>query len=107
MSEFPREIDNPRIEVNRNQERNLMFFVRGLTSNGKAILVNPDQVLYVGSASSGRGKTALVLTHNKRLVVDQDTETVSQRFEDYLKDVGDTDNRDTFATREPGSGKTH
>ncbi len=84
-----------------------MFFVRGLTSNGKEVLVNPDQVLYVGPAGSRTGKTALFLTHNKRLVVDQDTETVRQRFEDYLKDMGDTDDRDASATGEPGSGHTH
>jgi uncharacterized protein YlzI (FlbEa/FlbD family) len=67
-----------------------MFFVRGLTSNGKEVLVNPDQVLYVGSAGLRGAKTALVLTHGKRLIVDQDTETVGQRFEDYLRNVVDT-----------------
>jgi uncharacterized protein YlzI (FlbEa/FlbD family) len=66
-----------------------MFFVRGLTSNGKEVLVNPDQVLCVGPAGLRSGKSALVLTHGKRLIVDQDTATVSQRFEDYLRDVTD------------------
>ena len=64
-----------------------MFFVRGLTSNGKEVLVNPDQVLYVGPAGLRSAKTALILTHGKRLVVD---ESVSQCFEDYLRDVIDT-----------------
>ena len=64
-----------------------MFFVRGLTSSGKEVLVNPDQVLYVGPAGMRRGKSALVLTHGKRLIVDQGTETVRQRFEDYLREI--------------------
>jgi len=63
-----------------------MFFVQGLTSNGKEVLVNPDQVLYVGPIDS-RGKTVLVLTHGQRLLVDQDTRTVDLRFEDYLRDI--------------------
>jgi len=71
-----------------------MFFIRGLSSNGKEVFVNPDQVLYVRPARLLRAKTALVLTHRKRLIVDQDTQTVRQRFEDYLKDVGDTDDDD-------------
>jgi uncharacterized protein YlzI (FlbEa/FlbD family) len=66
-----------------------MFFVRDLSSNGREILVNPDQVLYVGPAGSRGGKTVLVLTHGQRLIVDQDTETVRQRFEVYLRDVVD------------------
>jgi hypothetical protein len=64
-----------------------MFFVRGLTSIGKEVLVNPDQVLYVGPAGMWSGKSALVLTHGERLIVEQDTETVRQRFEDYLSEV--------------------
>jgi hypothetical protein len=48
-----------------------MFFVNGLTSNGKDVLVNPDQVLYVASSGLRKGKTALVLTHGQRLLVDQ------------------------------------
>jgi hypothetical protein len=64
-----------------------MFFVRGLSSKGKDVFVNPDQVLYVCPAGLLSKKTALVLTHRQRLVVDQDAETVRLRFEDYLKDV--------------------
>jgi hypothetical protein len=68
-----------------------MFFVSGLSSNGKEVFVNPDQVLYVRSTHFRRGRTALILTHRKRLIVDQDPQTVRQRFEDYLKDVVDAD----------------
>ena len=71
-----------------------MFFVRGLSSNGKDVFINPDQVLYVRRGGLLRRKTALVMTHGTRLIVDQDTETVRQRFEDYLNDVvanGDDD----------------
>jgi uncharacterized protein YlzI (FlbEa/FlbD family) len=64
-----------------------MFFVRGLSFNAKEVFVNPDQVLYVRPAGLLRKRTAIVLTHGKRLIVDQDTETVRQRFEEYLKDV--------------------
>lgn len=64
-----------------------MFFVRGLSSYGKAVFVNPDQVLYVCPAGLLRHKTALVMTHGKRLIVDQKTQTVRQRFEDYLKHI--------------------
>jgi uncharacterized protein YlzI (FlbEa/FlbD family) len=71
-----------------------MFFVRGLSSNGKEVFVNPDQVLYVRSAGLLRKKTALVLTHGKRLIVDQDPKTVRQRFEDYLKEVVEPDDDD-------------
>jgi len=76
-----------------------MFFVRGLTSNGKEVLVNPDQVLYVGPAGLRSAKTALILTHGKRLVVDQDIESVSRCFEDYLRDVIDTRASDDPETR--------
>ena len=64
-----------------------MFFVQGLSSNGKEVYFNPDQVLYVCPAGLRRTRSALVLTHRKRLIVDQDAETVRQRFEDYLKNV--------------------
>jgi hypothetical protein len=64
-----------------------MFFVQGLSSNGKEVYVNPDQVLYVRPARLRRSRSALVLTHSRRLIVDQNTETVRQRFEDYLKNV--------------------
>ena len=77
-----------------------MFFVRGLSSNGKAVFVNPDQVLYVCPAGWRRHKTALVMAHGKRLVVDQDTETVRQRFEDYLKDVVESDDDDVTVADE-------
>jgi hypothetical protein len=72
-----------------------MFFVRGLSSAGKEVFVNPDQVLYVCTAGSLRTQAALVLTHRQRLIVDQDTETVRQRFEDYLKDVVRADDDDS------------
>jgi hypothetical protein len=71
-----------------------MFFVRGLSSNGKEVFVNPDQVLYVCPAGLLRKKTALILSYSKRLIIDQDPQTVMQRFEDYLKDVVDTDDGD-------------
>lgn len=64
-----------------------MFFVRGLTLNGKEILVNPDQVLCVYSVNRIRKKTALLLTNGKCLMVDQSTQTVSERFEDYLRGI--------------------
>jgi uncharacterized protein YlzI (FlbEa/FlbD family) len=64
-----------------------MFFVRGLSSNGKEVFINPDQVLYVRPAGLLRKKTALMMSNRKYLLVDQDIETFSQRFEDYLKDV--------------------
>jgi len=72
-----------------------MFFVRGLSSAGKEVFVNPDQGLYVCTAGSLRNQAALVLTHRQRLIVDQDTETVKQRFEDYLKDVVRADDDDS------------
>jgi hypothetical protein len=68
-----------------------MFFVRGLSSNGKEVFVNPDQVLYVSPAGLRRKRTALIMTHRERLIVDQDAETVRQRFEDYLNDIPKTD----------------
>ena len=81
-----------------------MFFVRGLSSNGKEVFVNPDQVLYVCPAGLRRHKTALMMAHSRRLVVDQDTETVRQRFEDYLKDVlEDDDEEESGADEGPKS----
>jgi hypothetical protein len=72
-----------------------MFFVRGLSSHGKEIFVNPGQVLYIGPAGIfRRQKTALRLTHNVRLVVDQDIQTVRQRFEDYLEEIAIKDYRE-------------
>ena len=64
-----------------------MFFVNGLTSNGREVFVNPDHVLYVRPAGLLRKKTALIMAHRNRLVVDQDPPTVRQRFEEYLKDA--------------------
>lgn len=64
-----------------------MFFVRGLSYHSKEVLINPDQVLYVRPGGVLRGKTVLVLTHHRRVKVDQDTETVRLRFEDYLNGV--------------------
>jgi len=77
-----------------------MFFVRGLSCNGKAVLVNPDQVVYVCAAGFRHHKAALVLIHGKRLIVDQDTSTVGQRFEDYLKHVGETHGADASEVSE-------
>jgi hypothetical protein len=64
-----------------------MFFVRGLSSRRQEVLINPDQVLYVRPAGFLGKKSALVFTHGKFLVVDQDTQTVRLRFEEYLNEV--------------------
>lgn len=64
-----------------------MFFIRGLSSHRQEILINPDQVLYVRSAGLSGKKSAVVLTHGKSLIVDQDTQTVRLRFEAYLSEV--------------------
>ena len=69
-----------------------MFFVRGLSLRGREVLVNPDQVLFVRPAGFLHNKTALVLTQGKRLIVDQDTRTVRVRFEEYLRDIVESDN---------------
>jgi hypothetical protein len=79
-----------------------MFFVRGLSSKGKAVFVNPDQVLYVCPAGLMRRKTALVMAHSKRLIVDQNTQTVRQRFEDYLKDIVEPEDDDEVPVAEGG-----
>jgi hypothetical protein len=84
-----------------------MFFVQGLTANGKEVLVNPDQVLYVGPSSSWRKKSILMMAHSQRLLVDQDIKTVKQRFEDYLKHVEDSGNRDAPVTEELDSNTRH
>jgi hypothetical protein len=76
-----------------------MFFVRGLSSGGKEVFVNPDQVLYVYPAALMARKTALIFAHRKRLIVDQDLEAVRQRFEEYLKDVGNTGDLDATDQR--------
>ena len=77
-----------------------MFFVRGLSSYGKEVFINPDQVLYVCPAGLLRHKTALVLTHRKRLVVDQDAQTVRQRFEEYLKEIVESGDDDALGSDE-------
>jgi hypothetical protein len=64
-----------------------MFFVRGLSSRRQEVLINPDQVLYVRQAGLLGKKSARVLTHGKFLIVYQDTQTVRQRFEEYLNEV--------------------
>jgi hypothetical protein len=64
-----------------------MFFVTGLTSDGREVFVNPDHVLYARPAGLLRKKTALIMAHRHRLVVDQDPPTVRQCFEQYLKDA--------------------
>jgi hypothetical protein len=71
-----------------------MFFVRRLSSNGNEVFVNPDQVLYVRPVGLLRHKTALMMTHSTRLVVDQDSETVRLRFEEYLQDFVGTNAHD-------------
>ena len=84
-----------------------MFFVPGLTSKGKEVLVNPDQVLYVSPSGAGGKKSILIMTHSQRLLVDQDIETVKRRFEDYLNAVGDTHLPDGLTSEEPDSGRSN
>jgi uncharacterized protein YlzI (FlbEa/FlbD family) len=84
-------------QFGRESGEEAMFFVSGLSSNGKEVLINPDQVLYVSAAGLRRNKTALTMAHRKRLVVDQDTETVRQRFEDYLQGVIERDSGEVAA----------
>ena len=61
-----------------------MFFVRGLTSNHKEILINPEQVLYVHRL--GPKKTAVMMAHcARRLIIDQDPLRVEQLFEKFFK----------------------
>ena len=85
-----------------------MFFVRGLSFHRQEVLVNPDQVLYVRSAGFLGKKSALVLTHDKLLIVDQDTQTVRQRFEEYLNQViGDEQTHlDLVDRKQDGSTET-
>jgi hypothetical protein len=73
-----------------------MFFVRGLSSGGKEVFVNPDQVLYVYPAALMGRKTALIFAHRKRLIVDQDLEAVRQEL---LSNVVD---RPVMSRRLPG-----
>jgi hypothetical protein len=61
-----------------------MFFVRGLTSNHKEVLLNPELVLYVHGI--GRKKSAVALAHSsRRLILDQDPLIVEKRFEEFFK----------------------
>jgi hypothetical protein len=60
----------------------LMFFVRGLTSNHKEVLINPEQVLYVRRA--GRRRSVLVLARNSQLTLDQDTHSVELPFDEFF-----------------------
>jgi hypothetical protein len=65
-----------------------MFFVRGLTSAHREVLINPEQVVYVRRI--GRKKSALVMAHSSgRLIVDQDPPMVEQLFEEFFKGFGD------------------
>jgi hypothetical protein len=65
-----------------------MFFVRGLTSNHKEILVNPEQVLYIREIS--REKSELVLAHHPgRLVVDQDPPKIQELFNEFYRGLVD------------------
>jgi hypothetical protein len=83
-----------------------MFFVRGLSSQGKEVLINPDQVLYVRAGGLLRTGTVLILTHRKRLLIDQDTETVRQRFNDYLIEIATADDREADDARDcPETGR--
>jgi uncharacterized protein YuzB (UPF0349 family) len=59
-----------------------MFFVRGLTSNQKEILINPEQVLYARKA--GHRKSILVLASGSELVLDQDAHSVELLFDEYF-----------------------
>jgi len=59
-----------------------MFFVRGLTSNHKEILINPEQVLYARKA--GHRKSVLVLACGSELMLDQDAHSVEMLFDEYF-----------------------
>ena len=63
-----------------------MFFVRGLSSYGKDVFVNPDQVLYVCQVGRLRKKTTLILTHHSRLVVDQDPDEIRNAFRTFVRE---------------------
>ena len=57
-------------------------FGRGLTSNQKEILINPEQVLYARKA--GHRKSILVLASGSELVLDQDVHSVELLFDEYF-----------------------
>ena len=61
-----------------------MFFVRGLSSDGNEVFINPVQGLYICQAAWSRTKAALIPTHRKHPVVDQDPLKIRQGTEDYL-----------------------
>jgi hypothetical protein len=62
----------------------LMFFVRGLTSNHKEVLINPEQVLYVHRL--GPKRTAMIMAHRaRRLILDQDPLMVERLFEEFFR----------------------
>jgi hypothetical protein len=68
-----------------------MFFVRGLTSNHKAVLINPEQVLYIREVD--HKKSALALAHHHgHLMLDQDPSRVQELFEEFLRGFVDADN---------------
>jgi hypothetical protein len=73
-----------------------MFFVRGLTSNHKEVLINPEQVLYVHRL--GPKKTAMIMAHRaRRLILDQDPLVVEELFEKFFKGFVDAQSgRDTL-----------
>jgi hypothetical protein len=70
-----------------------MFFVPGLTSKGKEVLVNPDQVLYVSPSGAGGKKSILIMTHSQRLLVDQ----TSRQLNDDSKTISMPSGIGTFA----------
>ena len=95
-----------------------MFFVRGLTSNHKEVLINPEQVLY--ARKRGRRKSVLVLARGSQLMLDQDTHSVEMLFDEYFHGFVDasssasvlaglrfaTDATASSARSENGSGRT-
>ncbi len=68
-----------------------MFFVRGLTSNHKEILINPEQVLYARKA--GLRKSILVLASGPEIMLDQDARTVELLFDEYFHGFIDASSR--------------
>jgi hypothetical protein len=69
-----------------------MFFVRGLTSNHKEVLINPEQVLYVHRL--GPKKTAMIMAHRaRRLIIDQDPMKVEMLFEEFFRGFVDAQSK--------------
>jgi uncharacterized protein YlzI (FlbEa/FlbD family) len=81
----------------------MVFFVRGMSLNGREILINPDQVLYIHPAALQHKRTVLVLTHGKRLTVDQNVQMVRNLFDDYLRAFAETRDDDARASEPRGS----